>query len=216
MRRGWRASRSHISHGFAWNMWNLNCWYLLVWFHLISIASPCFTSDLEGKRSDRRHLSKVPSSPQVGQPPQQCNVRYCTVERYKDGRSSWHRGNQRMQRGINLAASHRSRGRLPDNCNRNVTGNRSAWYPEKHQDTLCLKHLRHNPARLRVCRRVCKCKERLDLSDSEWFMWQPWPLHICTSAWSNLVSLILPTNAACCPDHHIEDVVLLNKIGEIA
>ena len=28
--------------------------------------------------------------------------------------------------------------------------------------------------------------------------------------------VIIPTNAACCPDINIEDVVLLNKIGEIA
>jgi hypothetical protein len=27
---------------------------------------------------------------------------------------------------------------------------------------------------------------------------------------------IIPTNATCCPDINIEDVVLLNKIGEIA
>jgi hypothetical protein len=29
-------------------------------------------------------------------------------------------------------------------------------------------------------------------------------------------TIILPTNAACCPDIYIEDVVLLNKIGGIA
>jgi hypothetical protein len=28
--------------------------------------------------------------------------------------------------------------------------------------------------------------------------------------------VLLPTDAACCPDINIEDVVLLNKIGEIA
>ena len=29
-------------------------------------------------------------------------------------------------------------------------------------------------------------------------------------------NVVLPTDAACCPDINIEDVVLLNKIGEIA
>jgi len=28
--------------------------------------------------------------------------------------------------------------------------------------------------------------------------------------------VILPTDATCCPDINIEDVVLLNKIGEMA
>ena len=30
------------------------------------------------------------------------------------------------------------------------------------------------------------------------------------------MSIQVPTNAACCPDINIEDVVLLNKIGENA
>ena len=29
-------------------------------------------------------------------------------------------------------------------------------------------------------------------------------------------TVLLPTDAACCPDINIENVVLLNKIGEIA
>ena len=29
-----------------------------------------------------------------------------------------------------------------------------------------------------------------------------------------IIHAILPANAACCPDINIEDVVLLNKIGE--
>ena len=31
-----------------------------------------------------------------------------------------------------------------------------------------------------------------------------------------ILCILLPTNAACCPDINIQDVVLLNKIGDIA
>ena len=37
---------------------------------------------------------------------------------------------------------------------------------------------------------------------------------LCISMYTTVV--LLPTDAACCPDINIEDVVLLNKIGEIA
>ena len=38
-------------------------------------------------------------------------------------------------------------------------------------------------------------------------------MYICVYIY---IYVILPTDAACCPDINIEDVVLLKKIGEIA